>query len=109
MDYWFSINEIAKLAAQTEAEGAVFYEQLAKTAEDKTVSAICEFFGKQELEHKIKGLKAKKVSKKTSNCKLATVNLIKDSKTYGILQRRTTKLEKFFPRTRITPSRGSFY
>ena len=54
MDYWFSVHDIPKLAAEMESKGAAFYKHLQGVAGDATISEMCAFFAEQEREHQAK-------------------------------------------------------
>jgi rubrerythrin len=56
VDYWFSVPEVAMLAAELESKGAAFYKQLQEIAGDATIADMCAFFAANEQEHQAKFL-----------------------------------------------------
>lgn len=52
MEYWFSVHETAKLAADVEATGTRFYERLQQVSGHRTVSQMCAFLAEQEQKHR---------------------------------------------------------
>ncbi|MCF7855363.1 MAG: hypothetical protein K9N51_11245 [Candidatus Pacebacteria bacterium] len=51
MEFWFSVHDIALLAAEVESKGAEFYGRLTSVTEDKRVTDLCSFFAEQERQH----------------------------------------------------------
>jgi len=54
MEYWFSVHEIASLAAEMESKGVAFYKRLQQVAGDAKIADMCAFFAEQEEEHRAK-------------------------------------------------------
>jgi rubrerythrin len=75
MDYWFSAHDIAKLAAEMESNGVVFYDRLQQVADDATVSDMCGFFAQQEREHRATFLAIAETSRKLESEQCYSVDI----------------------------------